>query len=537
MKKSKLALCCLAGLVGMSLTGCSGEEEAGVNETPKAPTNITLANRSVTVTEGASGDRNSVTVRLRLSKAHDSPVKFRYDMVAQNAFAENRYENTSGSDTVPAGEREKELVFTAIGNERHEQDGTVTVNLELEEGNNNVNLIDRSATITIADDDPVPTIDLIVNDVDVREGVGQVDILASLDRPTYREVTATLVFEGLASGNDYSVESNTITFLPDEEVAVTSINIFEDDVIEGSETIDIDITSAQNANLGENTAMQIIIQGDLKLNDTGVTKFYNDGRFDASTPDAEHASQDADFGLDTDSDFNTTNGYAGLFYDKIDGAGNRLPANETGHECVYDNHTGLTWEIKGDYFYHEWSENPTTEEADIENAWAGQYYNNRNGRYMWNIVDPTKNGGTSGGQNDRELRPPVLASMNCMFPDSDHPLHVVGVNQKGCTSDNYEKVINKSALCGFVDWRLPTITELQTLVRYEDDLRGFDTAYFNDTDANEASPGNDDFVYLSATPSVDNEASVWCLEAKTRRVKLCNKTDHHHVRLVRGNQF
>ena len=72
---------------------------------------------------------------------------------------------------------------------------------------------------------------------------------------------------------------------------------------------------------------------------------------------------------------------------------------------------------------------------------------------------------------------------------------------------------------------------------YEDGHRGFDQDYFPDTYENEASNGAGDFVFLSSTPSVDNDASVWCMDVSSRRVKLCNKNAPHHVRLVRGNEF
>jgi hypothetical protein len=156
---------------------------------------------------------------------------------------------------------------------------------------------------------------------------------------------------------------------------------------------------------------------------------------------------------------------------------------------------------------------------------------------MWYQNDSTLNGGSKGGSDSNELEGEVLASQQCMFPYREHPLHISGVGRKGCTTDKYEELINKTAKCGFVDWRLPTITELQSLVVYQDSENVQDMAYFPDSNAEEASHTTDGFVYLSSTPSIDNEASVWCLDASERRIKLCNKRDYHHVRLVRGSQF
>lgn len=536
MKKNQLSIACLTLLFGVSLTGCGGggeEDNATKPKAPISPTNVTLGAQSVTTSEGDAGDRKTVTVSLRLSKAHSETLKFNYTMNEENEFATGRYEKADGSTEISAGTRDKQLEFIIFGNNRHEQDGRVSVNFSLVGTPSNVNLTQDKATIIINDDDPVPVVTLDVQNVDVREGVGTVDIKASLDRPTYQLVTARLAFDGLASINDYSVDSEEIVFEPDSMNSTTSINIFADDIIEGSETIDVSFLSAANASTGDNSSMRIIIQGDLKLTDTGVRSYYNNGNFNSSTPDAEHPQQDADFGLDTNANYNTSNGLRGLSYNKIDGAGNSLPANETGHECVYDAHTGLTWEIKGDYFYHEFGQ----EDDAIEIEYTNNHYNNSNGTYMWYQNNNTLNGGSKGGVNSKELKSPILASQQCMFPHRENPLHINTVTQKGCTADQYEELINKKASCGFLDWRLPSISELQTLVIYENALRGYDENYFPDSNAAGASHTNEDFVYLSSTPSVDNEASVWCLDASERRIKLCNKTDYHHVRLVRGQKF
>jgi hypothetical protein len=521
------------------LSGCGGEEEANSSSStkPVSATNISLVASTLTINEGKAGERKTDTLKLRLSQVHDSNIVVSYETLDNTAIAGEKYQATSGSVTFSPGEREKTIAITVIGNEENDQDERFDVALALTSGENS-KLLNETATVVIKDDDPEPGVSLEVQRLDVREGVGTVDVVAILNRGSYQSITATLAFSGLASkANDYNVQSEEIVFEPYAKKAHTTITIFEDDIIEGTETIEVAIEKLSNASEGDNLALKVLILGDLKLNDSGVISHYNNGKFDGLVPDGAHPNQDADFGLDQDDTFKDKNGIYGLFYNKIDDAGNSLPANATAQSCTYDAHTGLTWEVKGDYFHHTFLEKPTVEELEYELLVTGQHYNNRNGRYRWYNGDDTKNGGSRGTVNNNELVAPVFASEACMFPPRDHPMHLSSVTQKGCTTDFYVLLVKKQSKCGFVDWRLPSINELQTLMVYEGGHRGFDQDYFPDTDESEAYNGNGDFVFLSSTPSVDNDASVWCMDVSSRRVKLCNKNTAHHVRLVRGNQF
>jgi hypothetical protein len=377
---------------------------------------------------------------------------------------------------------------------------------------------------------------LDIVEVDVREGVGIVDIYATLDRQSYKTTEVSLQATGLAGTNDYALNSNKIVFEPMSTRSHSYITIFEDDVIEGSEYIDIKLGNVSNGTVKGNSNMRVLILGDLKLNDTGAVSYYNNGQFDALVPEGQYPNQDAEYGLDIKADYTNGNGFAGASYNKIDNSGNFLPSASQGNACTFDGHTGLTWEMKGAPFFHTFHGEDADEVEEME--YTKNHYNNSNGLFRWYNADDNVNGGSKGGVNKNELSGNVLAANGvCMFPPKETPLYDATVTQRGCTTDKYVSVINRKGLCGNIDWRLPTITELQTLLIYEDNHRPIDNEYFSHTESSDAAQDARDFTYLSATPSVDNDASVWCLSLKDRQIKLCNKTEAHHIRLVRGNSF
>lgn len=95
-------------------------------------------------------------------------------------------------------------------------------------------------------------------------------------------------------------------------------------------------------------------------------------------------------------------------------------ANNLSWECVLDTETALVWEVK---------------------TIAG--LRNRQNTYTWYNPNSRTNGGDSGYPNGGQC--------------SDSP----------CDTSLYVEAINKTALCGYHSWRLPSREELRSLVDYE----------------------------------------------------------------------
>ena len=148
-------------------------------------------------------------------------------------------------------------------------------------------------------------------------------------------------------------------------------------------------------------------------------------------------------------------------------------------ECVKDNITGLVWEGKT---------------ASGTRAGSNTYTN----------YDSTASAQKSNGSNPTQAE--IDASTNSM---------------------GYRNAVRASALCGFTDWRLPTVKELQTLVNYGVAYPGptIDTTWF---------PNTQGFYYWSSSPYVGVSSSAWDVGFSHGDVGSVNRDDINvHVRLVR----
>lgn len=179
------------------------------------------------------------------------------------------------------------------------------------------------------------------------------------------------------------------------------------------------------------------------LNDTGVKQFSSTNvQFVASKEAApslsvtavpDHPGQDANSGRDADPSTNADiDGRAGFSFTKLGADGKPLPSQTLPYtdqpwDCVLDNVTGLTWEVK------------TPDNGP-------RYYTNK---YTWYDSDTKTNGGNAGSLGDNTL---------------------CGKTLDTCNTLEYTKYINKfdnnKGLCGHTDWRVPTREELRSILDY-----------------------------------------------------------------------
>ncbi len=158
-----------------------------------------------------------------------------------------------------------------------------------------------------------------------------------------------------------------------------------------------------------------------------------------------------------------SDGLAGFSFTKLDAAGAPLPAGATAWACVLDNVTGLMWENKT----------------------------------------------TDGGLHDT----------NKTFIN-------IGKNISGDVS-NWVLQVNAQGLCGFHDWRLPTVMEQQSIYDYglPAASTSIDTSYF-------ANPV--DKSYWSSQPYIGTTAEIFGSYSTVGDIEIYGNADSIAARLVRS---
>jgi hypothetical protein len=174
----------------------------------------------------------------------------------------------------------------------------------------------------------------------------------------------------------------------------------------------------------------------IPLNDTGVINCANSGGVIVSCTDPTAvAGQDARYGRDaaaaTGGLVKTGSGVNGFDFTKISNSGARLQPNVSlgtaanQWACTLDETTGLMWEVK-----------------------ANSGLRDKAHTYRWYDSNSSTNGGNVGAQSD-------VADTFCYEAGR-------------CDMQKFRDDVNLAGLCGFSDWKVPTLRELLSIFRMSD---------------------------------------------------------------------
>lgn len=208
--------------------------------------------------------------------------------------------------------------------------------------------------------------------------------------------------------------------------------------------LSVEVTATPKKPIGGGGAytfqMQVFVAG-TKLNDTGMTwGIAADGSKNTTCVGETIGAQDCANGRDAQAAAGKLSkigsGRAGFDFSKIGNAGNFMTADATNHRCVRDNVTGLLWEVK-------------TDDGGLQD---------KDNTYTWYNPDSQTNGGDAGTQNGGECHGGIA-----------------------CDTASYIQAINTNKLCNATTWRLPTLTEMLSIIDFSEIKDGgepIDTGFF-----------------------------------------------------------
>ncbi len=238
-----------------------------------------------------------------------------------------------------------------------------------------------------------------------------------------------------------------------------------------------------------------------KLNDTSIKftgKNDTENHPHCSTVDLGFVKQDCELGRDADSIIgfhnpNDGDGDSGFSFLKVSSTGAPLVASETDWSCVKDNVTGLMWEVKTD-------DNGLHDKDDT---------------YNWYNTDTKANGGATGPENDDGA---ICSGYN------------VSNSATFCNTQAFVARVNAAGLCGYNDWRMPTVTELQSIVSYQT------IDYINPTIDESFFPNTQLWFFWSASPGAGGSSDAWGVGFVSGVTAFSSRSGGRAVRLVRGGQ-
>lgn len=172
---------------------------------------------------------------------------------------------------------------------------------------------------------------------------------------------------------------------------------------------------------------------------------------------------------------------------KIDSSGVEQPATAPAWSCVRDNSTGLIWEGK-------------TDDSGLHD---------KDDRYTWYSTDALTNGGSNGT---------ATGYSGCYgYNAADSTTY--------CNTEAFVNRVNAASWCGAGDWRMPTRTELKSIVDSSRYNPAINTAYF---------PNTRSYYYWSGT--IQGASGAWVVSFNSGVDDWFDRNSAYAVRLVRSGQ-
>jgi uncharacterized delta-60 repeat protein len=232
--------------------GNSGSQGSGGAESVSGSTTVSVTSvTSLSIDDVSSneGDSGSTTFSFTVSLSESAgPGGVTFDIATADGTAtdaDSDYITKSlTSQTIPEGSSSYTFDVTVTGDTAFEMSETFAVNITNVTG---AAVSDGQGTGTITNDDSQPTVTLGVSGSPLAENGGAATITATLSNRSYQNVTVNMGYTGTATGGgtDYSADAS-ITINAGSTTGTATATAVQDILVEGQETIIVDITGVTN---------------------------------------------------------------------------------------------------------------------------------------------------------------------------------------------------------------------------------------------------------------------------------------------------
>ena len=228
--------------------------------TPVLPS---LSIGDVNQNEGNSPTNNTASFTVTLSKASSQSVSVAYAAANGGATAGSDFTATSGTLTIPAGQRIGTISVPIVGDTAFEKDENFVVNLS---SPTNATIALGQGVATLLNDDVLPPT-LSVADVSVTEGNSGPKNFAftvTLSAIATTPVTVKYTPSGgtATAGSDFSGTASSITIPAGTQSGVINVPVLGDTTVEGNETFGVTLSEATGATLADASATGTIQNDD-----------------------------------------------------------------------------------------------------------------------------------------------------------------------------------------------------------------------------------------------------------------------------------
>ncbi len=209
----------------------------------------TLNAFNVTGAEGSDAGTKVFGVKVSLAPVAGVPVTVDYATLDGTAAAPLDYAVTSGTLTFAPGETQKFVNVPVNQDKSYETDESFTVTLS----NTAAQLGQATATVTIQNDDPLPTVSILPTSKAELTGSLGTPFTFTVQLSPASGTAATVTWSTLAgtalAGIDFVAASGTITFAPGETSKTATVSVVPDSLWEANETFVVKLGTSTGATI------------------------------------------------------------------------------------------------------------------------------------------------------------------------------------------------------------------------------------------------------------------------------------------------